>query len=63
VVWDNKEQSLRLGQFGISKRFPNKGNLEESCSEFSATANNSFNNAPAPLSASDWAIPALFTPI
>jgi hypothetical protein len=56
-------QSPLKGQFGISKRFPNKENLEESCSGFSATANNSFNNAPAPISPSDWAIPALFTSI
>ena len=30
----------------------------DSCSGFSATANNSFNNVPAPLFVNDWAFPA-----
>ena len=32
----------------------------DSCSGFSATANNSFNNVPAPPFVNDWAFPAWF---
>jgi hypothetical protein len=50
-------------QFGISKRFPDKEKPAEVGSEFSATANDSFNNAPASLFVSNGAIPALIAPV
>jgi hypothetical protein len=50
----------RGSQFGFSKRFPDKENLAETGSGFSATANNSFNNVLALPSANERAIPALF---
>ena len=45
---------------GSQRGYLKRKKRADSCSGFSATANNSFNNVPAPLFVNDRAIPALF---